>query len=346
MDLGLLKSLAEGQKPLALATIVEVKGSSPRHAGSKMTLDATQQQKGTVGGGRGEAMALQACAATLEDGKARILKVDMTGQEVLGNDMICGGANTMLIEPVQDGALYGAALDRLAKGERIVFLKRILLETGTVETTLLSEQGQPIQGAQGSWDPELLAKAVKTGRPVYAEGENQLYDPIFPVERLLILGGGHVGQALASLANRLDFAVTIADDRPEFADAERFPQGVQTQTGSYAEILERYPFDASTYVVVVTKGHLHDLQCVRSAIQKTCRYLGFIGSARKSRMLIQQLREDGHDPQRIDSMFGPIGLDIAAETPEELAVAILGELIAVRRHADLQGMSLARKGRA
>jgi len=144
---------------------------------------------------------------------------------------------------------------------------------------------------------------------------------------------------LASAACPLGFAVTVADDRPEFLVPERYPAGVATLCGSYAEIVDRFPFDASTYVVIVTRGHRADLESLRAVLVKTWRYAGLIGSKRKVRLLTEQVLADGYDRVRVESVHTPIGLDIGAETPEELAVSIAGELVAVRRGATSPGFS-------
>jgi len=177
-------------------------------------------------------------------------------------------------------------------------------------------------------------RSLHRGTPAFLEEERVFFDPVLPEEKLLILGGGYVGQAVAFQASRLGFKITVADDRHEFSAAERFPPNVESQSGSYTEIVERFPFDSATYVVMVTRGHLTDLECVRAVLKRKYRYAGFIGSERKAKLLREQLRSDGFEQEKIDALHAPIGLAIKAETPEELAVAILGEIIAVRRHAE------------
>ena len=140
--------------------------------------------------------------------------------------------------------------------------------------------------------------------------------------------------------------MTVCDNRPEFADLKRFPAAVSTCFGSYEEIARKFPFDVATYVVIVTHGHLHDLECVRAVLKRNYRHAGFIGSVRKTWLLLEQAKNDGFDRVKGEGLFAPIGLDINAETPEELAVTIVGELIAVRRNAlSLAEVSLARRTR-
>lgn len=166
-------------------------------------------------------------------------------------------------------------------------------------------------------------------------GGGRFEDEVRVEDRLLICGGGHVGLALARLANEVDFAVTVIDPRQEFADVARFPVGVETLCGPYAESLASLRPGAADYAVVLTPGHQEDLLCVRELFNAGLRYLGCIGSARKTRMILDALKAEGADPARVDAIFAPIGLDIAAETPAEIAISILAELVAVRRGAGI-----------
>jgi xanthine dehydrogenase accessory factor len=115
----------------------------------------------------------------------------------------------------------------------------------------------------------------------------------------------------------------------------RFPAAVRAVQCGFAQAVADFPFDCATYAVILTRGHLLDLECVRAVLKRPCRYAGFMGSARKTRLILEQVLKDGCDPARVASLCAPIGLDIGAETPEELAIAILGELVAVRRNAGL-----------
>lgn len=110
---------------------------------------------------------------------------------------------------------------------------------------------------------------------------------------------------------------------------------MEASCGSYSEVVQRFPFDSATYVVMVTRGHLTDLECARAVLKRKYRYAGFIGSERKAKLLREQLKSDGFAQGKIDGLHAPIGLAIKAETPAELAIAILGEIVAVRRHAEL-----------
>ncbi len=340
MSYEIVKAIAASRGGLALVTVMDTQGSVPRHAGSKMLVRDGAVYVGTVGGGKGEARAIVLAKECIEKKKPVLLTLEFQGTEVEGQDMICGGTARILIECVDDPAPYRLAFEKLEQGERTLFVKRLRFpsgsDSGKVELSVLDEKGSALHGSVPGSTADAATRALDSGKPAYREEEGMFFDPVFPEEKLLILGGGYVGQAVAALAARLDFTITVGDDRKEFSAAGRFPPGVRTVCGNYTEIVEKFPFDSATYVVMVTRGHLTDLECARAILKKKYRYAGFIGSTRKAALVREQLRSDGFDPKAVDALHAPIGLDIKAETPPELAVAILAQLVAVRRNADAQ----------
>lgn len=150
-------------------------------------------------------------------------------------------------------------------------------------------------------------------------------------ETLLIIGGGHVGKALATIGNLAGFSVEVIDDRPEYANAERFPEADRTTCGRFEEVLADYPIDANTYVICVTRGHRHDEVSLKLVAEKGAAYVGMIGSKRRAGAVLQHLLEEGVDPAALERVRTPIGLDIGAQTPEEIAVAVMAEIVMVRR---------------
>ena len=308
-------------------------------AGSKMLVNRAGVYRGTVGGGKGEARAIAMARECIEQKTADTLTLEFQGVEVEGQDMICGGTSRILVEYLGDREPYRIAFSRLQQGERALLAKTIGGASAgagrAVTVAVLDENGAPLYGSAPS-ARKGLERSVHAGAPAFLEEEGLFFDPAFPEEKLLILGGGYVGQAVAFQASRLDFKITVADDRAEFSAAGRFPPSVETLCGSYAETVRKFPFDSATYVVMVTKGHLTDLECVRAVLRRKYRYAGFIGSERKAKLLREQLRTDGFEQEKIDGLRAPIGLAINAETPAELAIAILAEIVAVRRHAGLR----------
>jgi xanthine dehydrogenase accessory factor len=148
---------------------------------------------------------------------------------------------------------------------------------------------------------------------------------------LLIVGAGHVGKALATIGDMCGFSVEVIDDRPEFANAERFPEADRITCGRFDEVLDGYPIDSNTYVVCVTRGHKHDETSLRLVAPSDAAYVGMIGSKRRVGAVLQHLVEHGVDAHAVERVHTPIGLDIGAETPEEIAVSIMAEIIRARR---------------
>jgi xanthine dehydrogenase accessory factor len=164
-------------------------------------------------------------------------------------------------------------------------------------------------------------------------------DPLAPSPRLFIIGAGHVGFQLAKLATDIGFRIHIVDDREKFANTERFP-GADVVVEPIPEWLHRAEIPATSYVVVVTRGHQHDLDAMRALAARDLKYLGLIGSRAKVARIYDALLEEGMPPECLQRVHAPIGLEIGAVTPAEIAVSILAELIAVSRGVDTSAMSM------
>ncbi len=295
MERKLLTAISEelgAGRSLALITVIETKGSAPRHVGSSMLLLQDGSIRGTVGGGSGEAEAMEEAKRCLQGAQALVLEVDKLGKDVAGPEGICGGVTRMLVEAIDGSSALAPQLGEAAAAGRASLIRTI-------------------------------------------PGGGEFDDLLVEAERLIIFGGGHVGLALARLATDLDFAVTVCDERPEFAHPDRFPAGVSTLAGDYLESISRLEIGPADWAVVMTPDHQHDHICVRELFRRAPRYLGFIGSSRKTRLILEALKAEGGDPATVDAIRAPIGLDIGAETPAEIAVSILAELVAERRAAKL-----------
>ena len=148
---------------------------------------------------------------------------------------------------------------------------------------------------------------------------------------LVLMGGGHIGKATSTLAATLGFRIYVVDDRPEFANADRFPEAAGTVIATYSEGLAQVPINANTYIVVATRGHRQDDYALEAAIGTPATYVGLLGSKRKTLLIYRHLLEKGHSPEVLRRVRSPMGLDIGALTPEEIAVSIMSEIIMVRR---------------
>jgi xanthine dehydrogenase accessory factor len=156
-------------------------------------------------------------------------------------------------------------------------------------------------------------------------------EPVLPPPQLYIFGAGHVGFELYQAAGRAGFDITVMDDRETYANRERFPDAKEVIAEDFDQILSRLVITESTYIVIVTRGHRDDMRILRWAVKTDAKYLGMVGSRRKAITVFRELTKEGLKPELFDRVHSPIGLDIGAISPEEIAVAILAELIAVRR---------------
>jgi xanthine dehydrogenase accessory factor len=158
-------------------------------------------------------------------------------------------------------------------------------------------------------------------------------EPILPQPVVVLFGGGHISTALAKAASAAGFGVSVVDDRETFANAERFPMAQEIFT-SYEDAYEKIQPNASTYLVIVTRGHRDDMRVLAWAVRTDARYVGMIGSKRKVLSVYKALEAEGYGPEEFDRVYAPMGLEIGALSPEEIAISIVAELIAVRRNAE------------
>lgn len=159
-------------------------------------------------------------------------------------------------------------------------------------------------------------------------------EPIIPAPLLYIFGAGHVGLNIYKVALIAGFQPVVIDDRDLYANRERFPEALDVLTGDLDQIMAHLEPPDTSYIAIVTRGHRHDLRVLRWAIETRAHYIGMIGSARKVLTLYNQLESEGFDRELLDKVYAPIGLQIASVTPEEIAISVMAELIAVRRHAE------------
>ncbi len=165
-----------------------------------------------------------------------------------------------------------------------------------------------------------------------AEGDAQVMLQLFESPaRLIVVGGGHIGLSLATIGELLGFRITVLDDREEFANRERFPMAEEVLAGDLGASLGGVELDGSSYVVLVSRGHQQDEQALRHAVGRGAAFVGMIGSRRRTITVLQHLLEEGFDREALEAVSTPIGIDLGAETPEEIALSILAEIVMRRR---------------
>ncbi len=189
---------------------------------------------------------------------------------------------------------------------------------------------------------ELAAGALARNRReavTVGSGIRVFLDVLAEGAQLVVCGAGHIAVPLARFARAVGFTVTVIDDRPEFAHPDRFP-GCAVIADEFVDALERAPFGPVTYAVVITRGHEHDADCLEAVLPRETAYVGLIGSRRRVRFVLDTLERAGAARDRLEQVFTPIGLPIGAESPEEIALSIVAELVCVRRKGPAQARAL------
>lgn len=326
--------------PLVLASIVSQSGSSPRRSGTKMVIDADQKSYGTIGGGLLEARAIQQAQEILAGGQSKFMHFDLTNQNVNSEEMICGGKVTVLLDyiPVteenitfsrcwHDAAIRGDdfSIFTFAKGEddAITIVSRCLLfANGTMHGYC------PLPKSDFE---SLLGKALNTSvTAFFALKDFQVaVDFVHKPKTLYCFGAGHVAEPTAHLAALVGFRVIVVDNLAEFADVERFPDAWEVRViDDFNRALDGLKIDADSFIVILTGEHLYDRLVLEQALKTNAGYIGMIASRKKRDSIYKALRNKGVTDGDLARVHSPIGLPISAETPEEIAVSIVAEMIA------------------
>jgi xanthine dehydrogenase accessory factor len=337
----LLERLAAGQ-PVAYCRLVETRGSTPQKAGAAMLVFADGSQAGTLGGGCVEAEVKRRALAVLDRGQAEVCGFQLDNDYGWDDGLICGGRMQALVDPLAPSAevdYFVCLRDQLARGqactEAIVFdaeksglavASCYLLDAAG--NLLAARRSQAIDGVAPAAVREAFADLPKRPRPQAIAGVALL--PNMARSRLLIVGGGHVGQAVGNLARQLDFDVCVVDDRAEFVSRDRFPHAAQLIHGDIGTTLAKFEITPETYCLIVTRGHNHDEEALFHLVDRGARYVGMIGSRRKIRLIFDDLEAQGVSPEALARVYAPVGIEIGSQTVPEIAISILAELVAHR----------------
>lgn len=331
------------EERVMIATIVSTSGSTPASALSKMLVKQSGiVSMGTVGGGCMEGDVLLHAHRLYDTGKAEILTFHLNEDDV-EHGLICGGTLDVFIEPITRE--YLPLLKELKslsdEGEDSVLMTLLGSDGVVVQKTLIpmtapaAEKRKRLAGLLKSV-PSLLEHLDKTHgrnetyRRNLPEGE-LILEPITGSPGLVVFGGGHVSKYVSRTAAMAGFRVTIIDDRPTFANPQRFPEAAQTLAIDYLEAFNRIAVKPSMYLVIVTRGHRHDEEILERALRTPAAYIGMIGSRRKVLAAYEHLAERGISVKDLKRVNAPMGLEIGAVTAEEIAISIVAEMVRVRR---------------
>lgn len=294
----ILRRAGAGER-FAVCTVVRTRGSTPQKMGAVMLVTRDGQSIGTIGGGCVEAEVRTRAIRQLDSDSSGCLFSFKLDHDLGWDDgLVCGGTMDVALQVIsspQSASPYQAARELLAAGREAAVTVCVPDESGT---------------------PQAFTRTLE------------------PRPTLVIAGAGHVGTALADIASRAGFDVAVIDDRPDFVSPERFPGARQRIVGEIEVELARYPITPHTYVVIVTRGHRHDGRALGAVVGSAARYVGLIGSRRKIVTIFEDLHRHGVPREQLERVHAPIGLDLGAVTPAEIAVSIAAELIAVRRRGE------------
>lgn len=336
-----LQLLEQGES-VVLATILASYGSTPRTAGSKMIIRRDGSIMGTIGGGLVEAMVIKQAARVMEERKALVREFNLDSKSAGQMDMICGGHLKVLLDYLDAGNEKLADTYRKL-GEAMAARQKVVLITPVPG----DEAGEPagrqclvVAGSApvGTYLPQpdetgpLLSSADSRYPQVVAVGDRSfLVEQTGDYGTVYIFGAGHVSLQVARLAKTVDFRTVVLDDREEFANRERFPEADRVAVlPTYDVDMAELGVDEDSYVVIVTRGHAHDKTALARALHSPACYIGMIGSKSKRDNIYRRLENEGYDRARLAQVHSPIGLAIKAQTPEEIAVSIVAELIKFR----------------
>jgi xanthine dehydrogenase accessory factor len=235
---------------------------------------------------------------------------------------------TLIRVPAPDGRSLGAKMLVRPDGSRLGDLGGGPLEEAVAADALAALSARSRPAAQALW---YTSEGERVDRPEADAAYQVMLEVVEARPVLLVVGAGHIGRALTRLGEQVGFSVAVLDDRPEFASRERLPEADRILCGDIVESLRSVTIDAGTYVVLVSRGHRMDEQALREVATSGAAYVGMIGSRRRVSTVLQHLSDEGFPREALDRVRTPIGLDIGAETPEEIAVSIIAEIIQARR---------------
>ncbi len=337
----------ERKERCVLATLISRVGSAPRAVGAKYLIKEDGTSFGSIGGGCVEAEVWQEAQKVMENQEGRILHFDLTSEQLADGGLVCGGNIDIFLEPLREDflSIYQEVMRMRQRGGFAILATLVLVDghfpKGEGPKVLMKTSGEKVGSLLGGADLEkkILSEGgvvLKEKRPkvLVFTSENKkmqiLLEPVFSESTVYVFGAGHISEQLVPLAKKVHFRVVVMDDREIFANRERFPEADEVVVSEFEKCFDQFNINDSSYIVVVTRGHLYDGIVLEQAVESKSRYIGMIGSKNKIRTLYQSLIEKGITQETLSRVHAPIGIDINSETPEEIAVSIVAELIKVR----------------
>lgn len=333
----LVRLLDAGDR-FALATLIDAHGSTPQKVGARLLVRADGTTVGTLGGGCIEAEVSAAANHAMETGEPRVLDFTLNEDIAVDYGLACGGTERILIDPTYtrddlelarrmlgaaSGEQHGVVMSVVDGGSRVRTARKMAMwEDGTVDGDLCDVQADAVLLAERLMEAPRPKPALVT-----LTGGVQVFADVFaePPE-VVVVGGGHVGRAVATVAHTLGHRITVIDDRTDFANRDRFSEAHEVIAGDIEEAISSHATNRNSAIVIVTRGHKYDYQALSASARSNAGYIGLMGSRRKVALIYRQLLRDGVPEERLRDIHAPIGLDIGAVSPEEIAVSIMAEI--------------------
>ena len=331
----------KNKRNFVISTVTRTQGSTPQKPGAKLLVREDGSGVGTLGGGCVEGDIWFASSEKIKREESAEVRPYELNEDLAAKDgLVCGGTMHFMIDPIENKLEFEFFLDEIQKaynGDKPVALVQVLESKNKEEISrkiLIREDGSK-SGILISEETD--EKLVKESRELLALGKNKTLivdERLFYLEafttppKLLIAGGGHVSKAIANLAKPLGFELNIFDDRDEFANKERFPEADDVKVASYGEGFDKFDINANTFIIIATRGHRQDDTATKAALGTNASYVGLLGSKRKTILIIEKLLSEGIDDQTFKKLKAPVGINIGARTPEEIAISIISEILA------------------
>ncbi|HET7874348.1 MAG TPA: XdhC/CoxI family protein [Methylomirabilota bacterium] len=351
-----LKQLKDAEAKVAVATLVNTRGTTPRKEGAKMLVGAGGRVLGSVTiGGCVDAQVIEESAAVLGENAPRLLELNLGDEEAWEIGLTCGGTIEVFLEPVAldrpgDPTLVfdEKARAHAERGGRAAIVTRLDPPASGSKLLVLDSGGREGTLGDAFLDERFAAEvrpALASGKSqtLFLEGVRAFVEVLTPPAILLVLGAGHVAMPLVTLARNLGFRTVVIDGRPRFATRERFPDVDELRVGIPSELVREVPLIPTTALVLVAHDYKYDVPVLRHALTTPVGYIGLLGSTRRGAAIFNLLREEGVTEAELGRVRVPIGLDLGARSAPEIALAILAEILAAQRGAT--GLPISEKVR-
>ncbi len=339
----------ENRRDFVLATILAVRGSSPRHVGTRFLVRDDRSIVGTIGGGLFEARVQQFAVSALESRVSRRALFSFQGEDTQSTEMICGGDTDVLVEFIDSkNSVFEEISRKMAEVSTnrtpAYMFTQIAMSTGdqsecTTKHLLVDEHGLRIGGFPNDDAAVKATPEVRLLKPTQllnvAGSEHSVFlEWLRPTSTAYIFGAGHVGACVAHLASYVDFEVAIIDDREEFASPTNVPEADQIHVIDFQDASTHLVLDEDSYVVIVTRGHAHDKTVLTQALRTNAGYIGMIGSRRKIKLIFESLLMEGFTREDLQRVHAPVGLPIGGETPQEIGMSIVAQMVELRNRKE------------